>query len=401
MAKRVLIKGNEAAVRGAIAAQCRAFFGYPITPQNEVPEYMSLYMPQAGGVFVQAESEVAAINMVYGAACAGVRAMTSSSSPGVSLKMEGLSYIAGAELPCVVMNVQRGGPGLGNIAPSQADYFQAVKGGGHGDYKLLTLAPWSVPEMFHHTVLAFDLADKYRNPAMILSDAIVGQMLEPIDLPDQVEVNIPEKPWATTGAKGRPGRYITSLYIVPEDLEAINRKIQAKYAAACRDDVRWEEYETDDADIVLVAYGSTARICRTTMNLARKKGLKVGLFRPITLFPFPSDRLAALALVGKRFLVAELSAGQMVEDVRLAVNGAAQVDFYGRLGGMVMSPVEVLDQIEELLMRPVYPGFTQAVVDGRLVDGNDLGSPSATDTAMTNAPGTATEAGGGSDAAGL
>ncbi len=200
------MKGNEAAVRGAIAAQCRAFFGYPITPQNEVPEYMSLYMPKAGGVFVQAESEIAAINMVYGAACAGVRAMTSSSSPGVSLKMEGLSYIAGAQLPCVVMNVQRGGPGLGNIAPSQADYFQAVKGGGHGDYKLLTLAPWSVPEMFYHTALAFDLADKYRNPAMVLSDAIVGQMLEPIELPETIETNIPEKPWATTGAKGRPSR---------------------------------------------------------------------------------------------------------------------------------------------------------------------------------------------------
>jgi 2-oxoglutarate ferredoxin oxidoreductase subunit alpha len=380
------MKGNEAAVHGAIAAQCRAFFGYPITPQNEVPEYMSLYMPRAGGVFIQAESEVAAINMVYGAACAGVRAMTSSSSPGVSLKMEGLSYIAGAQLPCVVMNVQRGGPGLGNIAPSQADYFQAVKGGGHGDYKLLTLAPWSVPEMFYHTALAFDLADRYRNPAMILSDAIVGQMLEPIELPEKVEVNIPEKPWATTGAKGRPSNSVTSLYIVPEDLEAINLQIQAKYAAACRDDVRWEEYETDDADIVLVAYGSTARICRTTMNLARKKGLKVGLLRPITLFPFPSNQLAALAFAGKRFLVAELSAGQMVEDVRLAVNGVSQVDFYGRLGGVIMTPPEVLGQIEELLMRPVFPGFTQAVVNGRLVDGNGLGSPSATDTAMTNAP---------------
>ena len=380
------MKGNEAAVRGAIAAQCRAFFGYPITPQNEVPEYMSQYMPKAGGVFLQAESEVAAINMVYGAACAGVRAMTSSSSPGVSLKMEGLSYIAGAQLPCVVMNVQRGGPGLGNIAPSQADYFQAVKGGGHGDYKLLTLAPWSVPEMFYHAVLAFDLADKYRNPAMILSDAIIGQMLEPIELPEKVEVNIPEKPWATTGAKGRPSHYLTSLYIVPEDMERINQQIQAKYAAACRDDVRWEEYETDDADFVLVAYGCTARICRTTMNLARKKGLKVGLLRPITLFPFPSDRLSALALEGKRFLVAELSAGQMVEDVRLAVNGVAQVDFYGRLGGVIMTPPEVLGQIEELLMRPVFPGFTQAVVNGRLVDGNGLGSPSATDTAMTNAP---------------
>ncbi len=395
------MKGNEAAVRGAIAAQCRAFFGYPITPQNEVPEYMSKYMPEAGGVFIQAESEVAAINMVYGAACAGVRAMTSSSSPGVSLKMEGISYIAGAQLPCVVMNVQRGGPGLGNIAPSQSDYFQAVKGGGHGDYKLLTVAPWSVPEMFHLTALAFDLADKYRNPAMVLSDAIIGQMLEPVELPEEIDVNIPEKPWATNGAKGRERNFITSLYIVAEDLEEINHQIQAKYAAACRDEVRWEEYQTDDADIVLVAYGSTARICRTTMNLARAKGLKVGLFRPISLFPFPANQLAALARSGKRFLVAELSAGQMVEDVRLAVNGAAQVDFYGRLGGMTMTPPEVLEQVEKLMARTVYPGFTQAVVDSRLVDGNGSTGPSATDSVRINTLGATSEAGGGSDAAGL
>ena len=240
MAKRVLMKGNEAVVRGAIAAQCRAFFGYPITPQNEVPEYMSKYMPEAGGVFLQAESEVAAINMVYGAACAGIRAMTSSSSPGVSLKMEGISYIAGAQLPCVIANVQRGGPGLGNIAAAQGDYFQAVKGGGHGDYKLLTLAPWSVMEMFEHAVLAFDLADRYRNPAMILSDAVVGQMLEPVEIPDKVEVNIPPKPWATNGPKDRGRNFITSLYIVPEDLEQINIQIQAKYAEACKHEVRYQ-----------------------------------------------------------------------------------------------------------------------------------------------------------------
>ena len=395
------MKGNEAVVKGAIAAQCRAFFGYPITPQNEVPEYMSRYMPEAGGVFIQAESEIAAINMVYGAACAGIRAMTSSSSPGVSLKQEGLSYIAGAQLPCVIANVQRGGPGLGNIAPAQADYFQAVKGGGHGDYKLLTLAPWSVPEMFHHAVLAFDLADKYRNPAMILSDAIVGQMLEPIDIPDSVEVNIPDKPWATTGAKGRARNAVTSLYIVPEDLEEINLQIQAKYAAACRDEVRWEEYETDDADLVLVAYGSTARICRTTMSLARKKGLKVGLFRPISLFPFPTNQISRLALAGKQFLVAELSAGQMVEDVRLAVNGAASVDFHGRLGGTVMSPLEVLEKAEAVLSRPLFPGFGQVAADGRLVDGNGTVCPSATDSPVSNTLGAAAEAGGGSDAAGI
>ena len=354
-----MMKGNEAVVRGAIAAQCRAFFGYPITPQNEVPEYMSKYMPEAGGVFLQAESEVAAINMVYGAACAGVRAMTSSSSPGVSLKMEGISYIAGAQLPCVIVNVQRGGPGLGNIAPAQADYFQAVKGGGHGDYKMLTVAPWSVKEMFDHAALAFDLADRYRNPAMILSDAIIGQMLEPIEIPERVEVSIPPKPWATTGAKGRGRNFVTSLYIVPEDLERINLEIQAKYADACRREVRCEEYEVEDADVILVAYGCVARICRTTMNLARKKGLRVGLFRPITLFPFPTERLAQLAQGGRRFLTVEMSAGQMVEDVRLAVNGVAPVEFYGRLGGMIPSPVEILDQVEQNLMRSTAIGFDQ------------------------------------------
>lgn len=343
---KFLMKGNEALVRGAIAAQCKAFFGYPITPQNEVPEYMSKYMPEAGGVFLQAESEVAAINMVYGAASAGIRAMTSSSSPGISLKMEGLSYIAGAQLPCVVANVQRGGPGLGNIAPAQADYFQAVKGGGHGDYKLLTLAPWSVQEMFEHAVLAFDLADRYRNPVMILSDAIIGQMLEPITIPEKVEVQIPPKPWATIGAKNRGRNFTTSLYIRPEDLERINLEIQAKYAEASKNEVRFQEFEVDDADVVLVAYGSIARICRTTMNMARQKGLKVGLFRPITLFPFPSERLAALASNGKRFLVVEMSAGQMVEDVRLAVNGVSEVGFYGRLGGMVPSPIEILEKVK-------------------------------------------------------
>ena len=356
---RILMKGNEAVVRGAIAAQCRAFFGYPITPQNEVPEYMSKYMPEAGGVFLQAESEVAAINMVYGAASVGIRAMTSSSSPGVSLKMEGLSYIAGAQLPCVVVNVQRGGPGLGNIAPAQADYFQAVKGGGHGDYKLLTVAPWSVQEMFEHAALAFDLADRYRNPAMILSDAVIGQMLEPIEIPETVAVDIPPKPWATTGAKGRGRNVVTSLYILPEDLERINLDIQAKYADASRREVRYQEFEIEDADIVLVAYGCVARICRTTMSVARKKGLRVGLFRPITLFPFPSERLAALAREGKRFLTVEMSAGQMVEDVRLAINGAARVDFYGRLGGVIPGPVEILDQVEQTLVRPVPVGFDQ------------------------------------------
>ena len=337
------MKGNEALVHGAIAAQCRAFFGYPITPQNEVPEYMSKYLPGVGGTFVQAESEVAAINMVYGAASAGVRAMTSSSSPGIALKMEGISYLAGAQLPCVVANVQRGGPGLGNITASQADYFQAVKGGGHGDYKMLTVAPWSVQEMFELAVLAFDLSDRYRNPAMILSDAIIGQMLEPVTIPDKVETDIPPKPWATTGAKGRKPNIITSLFIAPSDLEKANLNIQAKYAAATCNEVRCQEFATDDAEVVLVAYGCTARICRTTMQIAREKGLKVGLLRPITLFPFPSRRLRELAIEGKRFLTVELSAGQMVEDVRLAVNGTSEVEFYGRMGGMVPTPDEILE----------------------------------------------------------
>ncbi|MHB0997736.1 MAG: 3-methyl-2-oxobutanoate dehydrogenase subunit VorB [Armatimonadota bacterium] len=356
MSERILIKGNEALVRGSIAAGCRAFFGYPITPQNEVPEYMSKYMPAAGGVFLQAESEVASINMVYGAASAGIRAMTSSSSPGVSLMMEGISYIAGAQLPCVIVNVQRGGPGLGNIAAAQGDYFQAVKGGGHGDYKLITLAPWSVMEMFEHAVLAFNLADKYRNPAMILSDAIVGQMIEPVSLPDKVEILSTDKSWATTGAKGRKRNYVTSLYIVPEELERINLEIQAKYADVSRDEVRYQEFETDDADLILVAYGSIARICRTTMSLAREKQMKVGLFRPISLFPYPYQRLAELAAQGKKFLVVEMSAGQMVEDVRLGVNGKATVDFYGRLGGIVPSPIEILEQVEKVMVHPFASG---------------------------------------------
>lgn len=348
MATKTLMKGNEAIVRGAIAAGCRGFFGYPITPQNEVPEYMAKLMPKVGGAFVQAESEVAAINMVYGAVSTGVRAMTSSSSPGVSLKQEGISYIAACELPAVIVNVQRGGPGLGNTAPGQADYFQTVKGGGHGDYKLLTLAPWSVEECFYMTALAFDLADKYRNPAMVLTDAIVGQMIESVSLPDTVETNIPEKPWATNGRKGRKNNFINSLWINTNVLEDLNRRIQAKYALAAKQEVRFAEIMTDDADLVLVAYGSTARICKTAVDMARKEGLKVGLFRPITLFPFPSIQLDDLAEEGKQLMVVEMSHGQMVEDVRLAVNGKTKVGFYGRSGGNVPSPTEILDQIKSV-----------------------------------------------------
>ena len=352
MATRKLIKGNVAICHGAIAAGCDAFFGYPITPQNEIPEKMSELMPEHGRVFLQAESEVAAINMVYGAACAGKRAMTSSSSPGISLKMEGLSYIAACELPCVVVNVQRGGPGLGNTLPGQADYFQAVKGGGHGDYRLLTIAPWSVQECYEFMPVAFDLADRYRNPAMVLMDAIIGQMLEPVDLHGSFEIHDYPKPWATNGARGRAHNIINSLWIDVEVMEGLNQRIQAKYADAALHEVRCHEYRTDDAELVLVAYGSTARICRTVVDLARDEGMSVGLLRPITLYPFPNPQIAGHAAKGRRFLAVEMSAGQMVEDVQLAVNGAAEVRFYGRTGGAVPTPTEVLNEVRAIFGKP-------------------------------------------------
>jgi len=362
------MKGNEALVRGAISGGCRAFFGYPITPQNEVPEYMSKLMPAAGGVFLQAESEVAAINMVYGAACAGVRAMTSSSSPGISLKQEGISYIAACELPCVIANVQRGGPGLGNIAPGQADYFQAVKGGGHGDYRLLTLAPWSVQECYDLTALAFDLADEYRNPVMILADAIIGQMIEPM-VEKEVVPRLVEKPWATTGAKGRPKNVINSLWIDIAVMEALNERLQRKYQLMAAREVRFSEMQTADADVVLVAYGSTARICKTVVDLARSEGLNVGLLRPISLFPFPSAPIAKLAEAGKRFLVVEMSAGQMVEDVRLAVNGRSEVEFHGRTGGAVPTPTEILDKVRAMHGRPAGVSYYRRQVGRTEVKG--------------------------------
>jgi len=360
MAKRTLMKGNEAICYGAVAAHCDAFFGYPITPQNEIPEKMSVLMPQNGGVFLQAESEVSAINMVYGAASAGKRAMTSSSSPGISLKQEGISYIAACELPCVIVNVQRGGPGLGTILAGQADYFQMIKGGGHGDYKIITLAPWSVQECYEFMPLAFDLADKYRNPAAILMDAILGQMIEAADLHGNFHYPTYDKPWATTGAKGRAHNVVNSLWIDPPVLEALNQRLQERYRAAERDEVRYAEYRTDDAELILVAYGTTARICRTVVDLAREEGLKVGLLRPITLYPFPTPRLAQLATAGTRFLAVEMSCGQMVEDVRLAVNGAAEVAFHGRTGGAVPTPAEILDRVRELLASPrLYAGSEQ------------------------------------------
>jgi 2-oxoglutarate ferredoxin oxidoreductase subunit alpha len=350
MAERVMMKGNEAIAEGAIRAGCRYFFGYPITPQNEVPEYMARRMPEVGGTFIQAESEVSAINMVYGAAGAGARAMTSSSSPGVSLKQEGISYIAGAELPCVIVNVARAGPGLGGLTPSQADYFQATKGGGHGDYRLTVFAPASVQEILDLMYEAFVTADKYRNPSMVIMDGLLGQMMEPVVMKEYTDLQIPPKPWATTGmTAGISQRLINSLGLVPEELENFNKKLQAKYHQIEANEVRYAEENTEDADLVLVAYGTSARIAKSAMVKARQEGKKVGLFRPITLWPFPSKRLAELAQAGKRFLAVEMSAGQMIEDVRLAVNGRAEVDFYGRLNGAIPSVNEAYAAINQSL----------------------------------------------------
>lgn len=346
---KILMKGNEALAEAAIRAGCKAFFGYPITPQNEVPGYMADQLPLRGGVYLQAESEVAAINMVYGAAGAGARVMTSSSSPGISLKQEGISYIAAAELPCVIANVVRCGPGLGGIQPSQGDYFQAVKGGGHGDYRLIVLAPGSVQEMAELTTLAFDLADKWRNPVMILSDGILGQMMEPVEFPEDYQPLEVEKPWATTGAKGRERNIVNTLDIIAESLEKKVEKLLEKYERIKREEVRWKEEGTEDAEIILVGYGTSARIARSAMEQARQKGLKVGLFRPITLFPFPEERLRALAGPGRQFLAVEMSAGQMIEDVRLAVEGRSPVHLCRRLGGMVPTPEDVLAKIQELV----------------------------------------------------
>lgn len=348
MADRIMMKGNEAIAEGAIRAGCRFFFGYPITPQNEIPEYMSKRMPEVGGTFIQAESEVSAINMVYGAAGAGARAMTSSSSPGVSLKMEGISYIAGAELPCVIVNVSRGGPGLGGLTPSQADYFQATKGGGHGDYRLVVFAPSSVQEIIDLMYEAFVTADKYRTPAMVLADGLLGQMMEPVTLTAVSDLQIPSKPWATTGqAPGKPLSLINSLGLLGEELERINIRIQQKYQEIEAHEIRFAEEDVATADLIVVAYGTSARVAKSALAKAKAQGKKVGLFRPITLWPFPAQRLSELAKAGKRFLVVEMSAGQMVEDVKLAAAAGSQssVDFFGKLNGGIPTVNEVLDAI--------------------------------------------------------
>ena len=347
MAKK-LMKGNEAIGEAAVQAGCKCFFGYPITPQSELPHYMVKRLPEVGGVFVQAESEVSAINMVYGAAGSGARVMTSSSSPGMSLKMEGISYIVGAELPCVLVNIVRGGPGLGNIQPAQSDYFQAVKGGGHGDYRLIVYAPASVQEIIDLTIKAFDVADKYRNPAMILGDGVLGQMMEPVEFKDH-ELAIPEKPWATTGAQGRERNIINSLHIIAEDCEEFNWKLYEKYKEIEKNEVMFEDYLIDDAEIVIVAYGTSARIAKGAADIARAKGLKIGVVRPITVWPFPAEHLLGVADKVKAFLAVEMSTGQMVEDVRLAVNGKKPVHFYGRPGGMLPVATEIVTKVEKIL----------------------------------------------------
>ncbi len=344
MADKVLMKGNEAIAEAAIVAGCRHYFGYPITPQTEVAAYMAKRMPKIGGVFLQAESEIAAINMVYGVAATGKKVMTSSSSPGISLKEEGISYIAGADLPALIVNVQRGGPGLGGIQPSQSDYFQATKGGGHGDYRLIVLAPSSVQEMAELTVKGFELADDYRMPVMILADGTMGQMMEPVSMDFAVKP-APEKPWAVTGTGcKREHNVVNSLYLKPEELERTNFERYERYNVIQENEVMYEEYMTEDAEICIAAFGIAARVAKNAINEARKQGIKVGMIRPITLWPFPTKQFAEAAKHVKQFISVELSMGQMIEDVRLAV-GNVPVTLCNRTGGMIVSPQEVLEAI--------------------------------------------------------
>ena len=347
---KVLMKGNEALAEAAIRAGCRHFFGYPITPQTEVSAYMAKKMPKIGGTFLQAESEVAAINMVYGAGGAGVRVMTSSSSPGISLKQEGISYIAGADVPCVIVNIVRGGPGLGGIQPAQSDYFQATKGGGHGDYHLVVLAPSSIQEMVDLTSDAFDIGDKYRCPVMIMGDGMLGQMMEPVEFKDADINELPEKEWATSGTgMKRKKNIINSLFLEASELEKLVLERQKRYEEIAKNEVRYEAVDTEDADVILVAYGTTSRIAKTAMAKAKEMGLKVGIIRPITLWPFPFEAFdKALNGKAKKFLCVEMSTGQMVEDVKLAVGDKAQVHFFGRTGGIVPTPKEILNKIIEL-----------------------------------------------------
>ena len=347
MAERVLMKGNEAIAEAAIRAGCRHYFGYPITPQTEIAAYMAKKMPKIGGVFLQAESEIASINMVYGAAAAGVRVMTSSSSPGISLKAEGLSYIAGSDVPALVVNVQRGGPGLGGIQPSQSDYFQATKGGGHGDYRMIVLAPASVQEMASLTIKGFNLADKYLMTSMILADGTIGQMMEPISFED-AEIEVYEKPWALTGTKGeRKHNVVNSLYLKPDELEVKNFERFERYKIVEENEPMWEEYMMEDAEYCVVAFGIASRVAKNAVVAARAEGIKVGLIRPITLWPFPKKALAKAADQVKGFISVELTMGQMIEDIRLYTGCKKPVGLCNRCGGMIPSPDEVLDSIRK------------------------------------------------------
>ena len=343
---RHLCKGNVAVVKGALLAGCHSYYGYPITPASEIAEAAAEYMPQVGGTFLQAESEVAAINMVYGAASAGLRVMTASSGPGLSLMQEGMSYLAGAELPCVVVDVVRGGPGLGNIAPEQSDYFAVVKGGGHGNYRNLVLAPASVQEMADLTMLAFELSDRYRNPAVVLTDGFIGQMMEPLEL-KPTEIVMPEKPWAVCGTPETRKNLISSIFLEPDQLEDHIRHLEDKYKKAAECETRYELYRAEDPEVLLVGYGITSRVLRSVVDMARKDGMRAGLFRPISLWPFPSEALRHAARRAQMVLVVEMSTGQMVEDVRLALDGRVDVEFFGRFGGNVPMAGEVCQQLYE------------------------------------------------------
>jgi pyruvate/2-oxoacid:ferredoxin oxidoreductase alpha subunit len=348
--RKQLMKGNDAIVKSAILAGCRAFYGYPITPASEIAEAAALYMPQTGGVYVQAESEVAAINMLYGGAAAGVRCMTASSGPGISLMQEGISYMAGAELPCVIADITRGGPGLGNIGPEQGDYHQVVKGGGHGNYRTIVLAPHSVQEMADLTALAFELADRYRNPVVVMADGFIGQMMEPVEFPEHPVAPKPPE-WAVAGTAATRGNLVSSMHLDFDVLEALNYALDAKYKLAEQNERRAEEWFTDDAEIVLVGYGILGRILKAVTAEARAAGLKVGLLRPITLYPFPTEHFQRLSAGARVFVVVEMSNGQMVDDVRLALNGACPVEFLGRMGGNVPSHEEIFAFVERQAQR--------------------------------------------------
>jgi pyruvate/2-oxoacid:ferredoxin oxidoreductase alpha subunit len=344
---KLFLKGNEAVIRGALLAGCRAYYGYPITPASEIAEAASKYFPLFGGTFLQAESEVGAINMTYGSASTGQRVMTASSGPGLSLKQEGISYAAGSELPIVIVDIMRGGPGLGNIAPEQSDYNQMVKGGGHGNYKLIVLAPNSAQEMCNLTMTAFELADKYRTPVVILADGFIGQMMEPVELPEPV-TSLPEKSWKVDGTSLTKENLISSIYLNSDELEEHNRKLQRKYKEISQKEIRFEEFLTEDADIILVGYGIVSRILQSVVETARENGIKAGLLRPVTLFPFPENKIKELAKTSKLFFVVEMSNGQMVDDVRLALNGSCPVKFYGRMGGVVPTTDEILEKLKYL-----------------------------------------------------